>query len=176
MAISRLPLPQPDLGPSIISRNRPPQTKLLIRSCPQRAQGHQHRMLPFFPKMRDLDTSNSSFTARVKTCQKPRDCCRCTVEHCNAFCADTGSSKMQRNHNDVIAHQSILEKNVADHACQNGPTIYFDGSCALCSTEISHYALRVSGDKLGFVDVSSNDARLDDDLTSQNAMRQFHER
>lgn len=83
---------------------------------------------------------------------------------------------MQRNHNDLIEPQSILEENVADQGLQNGPTIYFDGSCALCSVEISHYASRVGGDKLGFVDVSGNDPRLGDDLTSQKAMRRFHVR
>jgi predicted DCC family thiol-disulfide oxidoreductase YuxK len=138
---------------------------------------HRHRMPRFRPKMRGLNTSNRSFTARMKTCRKPRDCCRCTVEHCNVFCAGTGSSKMQHNHDDVPPQQSASEKkNDADQACQNGPTIYFDGSCALCSAEIAHYASRVGGDKLGFVDVSNNDSRLGDDLTSPKAMRRFHVR
>ena len=83
---------------------------------------------------------------------------------------------MQRNDNDVIAIQSNSENSSADQAFKNGPTIYFDGSCALCSIEIDHYASRVGGDKLGFVDVSRNDARLGADLTSDTAMRRFHVR
>ena len=83
---------------------------------------------------------------------------------------------MQRNYNDVIAIRSIPENSIADKAFGNGPTIYFDGSCALCSIEIDHYASRVGGDKLGFVDVSRNDAQLGADLTSDAAMRRFHVR
>jgi predicted DCC family thiol-disulfide oxidoreductase YuxK len=83
---------------------------------------------------------------------------------------------MQRNDNDVIAIRSNPENSSADQAFKNGPTIYFDGSCALCSIEIDHYASRVGGDKLGFVDVSRNDARLGADLTSDTAMRRFHVR
>ena len=83
---------------------------------------------------------------------------------------------MQRNDNDVIAIRSNPENSSADQTFENGPTIYFDGSCALCSIEINHYASRVGGDKLGFVDVSRNDARLGADLTSDTAMRRFHVR
>lgn len=87
-----------------------------------------------------------------------------------------GSSEMPRNDNGVIAISNISETSVADQAFENGPTIYFDGSCALCSVEIDHYASRVGGEKLGFVDVSRNDARLGADLTSDTAMRRFHVR
>ena len=83
---------------------------------------------------------------------------------------------MQHNDNDVIAIRSNPENSTADQAFKNGPTIYFDGSCALCSIEIDHYASRVGGDKLGFVDVSRNDTRLGADLTSDTAMRRFHVR
>ena len=83
---------------------------------------------------------------------------------------------MQHNDNDVIAIRSNPENSSADQAFENGPTIYFDGSCALCSIEIDHYASRVGGDKMGFVDVSRNDARLGADLTSDTAMRRFHVR
>jgi predicted DCC family thiol-disulfide oxidoreductase YuxK len=83
---------------------------------------------------------------------------------------------MQRNCNDVIAIRSIPENSISDKAFGKGPTIYFDGSCPLCSIEIDHYASRVGGDKLGFVDVSRNDARLGADLTSDTAMRRFHVR
>jgi predicted DCC family thiol-disulfide oxidoreductase YuxK len=83
---------------------------------------------------------------------------------------------MQHNDNDVIEIRSNPENSSADQAFKNGPTIYFDGSCALCSIEIDHYASRVGGDKLGFIDVSRNDARLGADLTSDKAMRRFHVR
>jgi predicted DCC family thiol-disulfide oxidoreductase YuxK len=83
---------------------------------------------------------------------------------------------MQRNDNDVIAIRSNPENSSADQTFKKGPTIYFDGSCPLCSIEIDHYASRVGGDKLGFVDVSRNDARLGADLTSDTAMRRFHVR
>ena len=83
---------------------------------------------------------------------------------------------MQRNDNDVIAIRSNPENSIAEQAFKKGPTIYFDGSCPLCSFEIDHYASCVGGDKLGFVDVSRNDARLGADLTSDTAMRRFHVR
>jgi predicted DCC family thiol-disulfide oxidoreductase YuxK len=83
---------------------------------------------------------------------------------------------MQHNDNDVIEIRSNPENSSPDQAFKNGPTIYFDGSCALCSIEIDHYASRVGGDKLGFIDVSRNDARLGADLTSDTAMRRFHVR
>lgn len=87
-----------------------------------------------------------------------------------------GSSEMQRDDNGVIAIRGISETSVVDQAFENGPTIYFDGSRALCSVEIDHYASRVGGDKLGFVDVSRNGARLGADLTSDAAMRRFYVR
>jgi predicted DCC family thiol-disulfide oxidoreductase YuxK len=83
---------------------------------------------------------------------------------------------MQRKDNDVISIRSNPENSIADQAFKNGPTIYFDGSCALCSIEIDHYASRVGGDKLDFVDVTRNDAILGADLTSDTAMRRFHVR
>ena len=135
------------------------------RSWHLKAHGHRHRIRPFHPTKRGLNTSNRSFTRRAKMFQKLRDSCRCTVEHCNVFCAVMGSTKMQRN-----------DKNVADQAPEQGPTIYFDGSCALCSVEIDHYASRAGADKLDFVDVSRSGAQLGADLTSDTAMRRFHVR
>ena len=57
-----------------------------------------------------------------------------------------------------------------------GPTIYFDGSCPLCSAEIDHYASRDGGDQLAFVDVSEKGADLGTGLGCGDAMRRFHVR
>lgn len=54
------------------------------------------------------------------------------------------------------------------------PTVYFDGSCPLCTAEISHYR-RLAGDSVGFVDVSTN-SKPDDDLSRDQAMARFHVR
>ncbi|MEM6889754.1 MAG: DUF393 domain-containing protein [Pseudomonadota bacterium] len=56
------------------------------------------------------------------------------------------------------------------------PTIYFDGSCPLCSVEIDHYASRVGGDQLNFIDVSDETADLGMGLGRDQAMRRFHVR
>ncbi|WP_206539606.1 DCC1-like thiol-disulfide oxidoreductase family protein [Ruegeria sp. ANG-S4] len=61
----------------------------------------------------------------------------------------------------------------ADQACT---TVYYDGSCPLCSVEIGHYAACEGSDGLHFVDVSNSDVRLGDDLTRQEAMGRFHVR
>lgn len=87
-----------------------------------------------------------------------------------------GLSEMQHNDTKEFAIRSTSETITADKTSEDGPTIYFDGSCALCSVEVDHYASRLGGEKLGFVDVSRNDARLGADLTSDIAMRRFHVR
>ena len=63
-----------------------------------------------------------------------------------------------------------------DRREQSGPTVYFDGSCPLCSAEINHYASRRGGDRLRFVDVSRDDAVLGADLSADEAMGRFHVR
>ena len=57
-----------------------------------------------------------------------------------------------------------------------GPTVYFDGSCALCTAEIGHYASRKGGDEIGFVDVSEAGVNLGSDLSGGDAMARFHVR
>lgn len=57
-----------------------------------------------------------------------------------------------------------------------GPTVYFDGSCPICTAEIGHYASLEGGNRLGFVDVSDRGAELGSDLSSDEAMRRFHVR
>lgn len=58
----------------------------------------------------------------------------------------------------------------------SGPTVYYDGSCPLCSVEIKHYGSRKGGSQLSFVDVSDVDAELGENLVADNAMRRFHVR
>lgn len=57
-----------------------------------------------------------------------------------------------------------------------GPTVYFDGSCPLCSAEIGHYASREGGERLDFVDVSARGGAPGPDLSCADAMRRFHVR
>lgn len=59
---------------------------------------------------------------------------------------------------------------------ETGPTIYYDGSCPLCTAEIRHYASRRGAENLCFVDVSRPDAHLGPDLSPTQAMRRFHVR
>jgi len=58
----------------------------------------------------------------------------------------------------------------------DGPTVYFDGSCPLCSAEIRHYAAQRGGKKLNFVDVSVARNNLGSDLRDDDALRRFHVR
>lgn len=55
-------------------------------------------------------------------------------------------------------------------------TVYYDGSCPLCTAEIGHYASCTGAESLRFVDVSENEAELGDGLNTQQAMRRFHVR
>ncbi len=53
-------------------------------------------------------------------------------------------------------------------------TIYYDGSCPLCATEIRHYRDQDSEQALAFVDVSQTGVLLLPDLNRQQAMARFH--
>lgn len=66
--------------------------------------------------------------------------------------------------------------NQQDIAPDDALTIYFDGSCALCSTEIRHYQSLQSAAQLQFVDVSRGSQVPSGDLSREDAMRRFHVR
>jgi predicted DCC family thiol-disulfide oxidoreductase YuxK len=53
-------------------------------------------------------------------------------------------------------------------------TVYYDGSCPLCSAEINHYSSLSGGDRVDFVDASSPDTELGLDLNREQAMSRFH--
>lgn len=80
---------------------------------------------------------------------------------------------MRRSEPDHIASQAAAKK-PHDATETAGPTIYFDGSCPLCSVEIGHYASRQGGDRLTFVDASAEGVELGPDLTADDALRRFH--
>ena len=54
-------------------------------------------------------------------------------------------------------------------------TVYFDGSCPLCTLEINHYKRQSGAQKLCFVDASSS-ADLGNDLPRETALGRFHVR
>lgn len=67
-------------------------------------------------------------------------------------------------------------ENHPDQADRPGPTVYYDGSCPLCTFEIGHYKAQEGGDQLAFVDVSREGVDPGPDLTTKQAMGRFHVR
>ena len=58
----------------------------------------------------------------------------------------------------------------------NKATVYFDGSCALCRAEISHYRSCSGAEAIEFKDVSSPLATPGPGLSREQAMARFHMR
>ena len=61
----------------------------------------------------------------------------------------------------------------SDDTDQSLTTVYYDGSCALCSVEIRHYASCLGAEHLRFVDVSEPNALIGPNLTRQEVMDRF---
>ena len=55
-------------------------------------------------------------------------------------------------------------------------TVYFDGACPLCQTEIGYYRRKDEAADLDFVDVSKSGALTPEGITQQQAMQRFHVR
>ncbi|MEM6499905.1 MAG: DUF393 domain-containing protein [Pseudomonadota bacterium] len=82
---------------------------------------------------------------------------------------------MMRAEKDYTMVQASVDTCVGESANPIS-TVYFDGSCPLCTAEISHYASQRGSDDLKFVDVSKADAELGTDLSAKDAMSRFHVR
>ena len=65
---------------------------------------------------------------------------------------------------------------VKDETRNEATTVYYDGSCPLCSLEIGHYKKQKTAGELSYVDVSATDESVADDLNRDTAMKRFHVR
>lgn len=81
---------------------------------------------------------------------------------------------MRQAETETIALKVIVQ-DTGSKACAD-VTVYFDGSCPLCSAEIRHYRSRSGAERLRFVDVSEPDAALGPELSVEEAMQKFHVR
>ncbi|MDB5642104.1 MAG: hypothetical protein JWN07_1421 [Hyphomicrobiales bacterium] len=55
-------------------------------------------------------------------------------------------------------------------------TIYYDGSCPLCTLEIGHYRQQSGAESLCFIDISHDKSVTGPGLTQDAAMARFHVR
>jgi predicted DCC family thiol-disulfide oxidoreductase YuxK len=67
-------------------------------------------------------------------------------------------------------------KSRRDRTTESGLSVYYDGSCPLCSAEVGYYKARAGGENLRLVDTSQKGADLGPLLSSQDAMARFHVR
>lgn len=65
---------------------------------------------------------------------------------------------------------------MADTPAEPKATVYYDGSCALCSAEIGLYSRQKGAEGVCFVDISQEGADAGADLDRTDAMKRFHVR
>ncbi|MEM1129212.1 MAG: DUF393 domain-containing protein [Pseudomonadota bacterium] len=85
----------------------------------------------------------------------------------------TSSASLGRQDHGCATEDAVLR---GQGGSEERVTVYYDGSCPLCSAEIRHYAGQTGSDTLDFVDVSRIGADPGQDLTAERAMRRFHAR
>ncbi len=71
--------------------------------------------------------------------------------------------------------QADVQTDMRDPVDADSTTVYFDGSCPLCTVEIAHYKKQAQDADISFVDVSAQND-LGADLTQDAAMKRFHVR
>jgi predicted DCC family thiol-disulfide oxidoreductase YuxK len=74
----------------------------------------------------------------------------------------------------MTSYDPASRDRAADLPADNALTVYFDGSCPLCTAEITYYASREGGNALRLVDVSDAAADTGTDLDQGAAKRRFH--
>lgn len=75
----------------------------------------------------------------------------------------------------VRPHEKASEV-APEQACDGRLQVYFDGSCPLCTFEITHYSRQVGSEQLSFVDVSGANPQTGADLEASEALSRFHVR
>lgn len=80
--------------------------------------------------------------------------------------------KHEKLDNEMVLHTQ--EMTLAPEPSKS--TLYYDGSCPLCSAEIGHYRRNDRSGALCFIDVSKPNALLPDGLTRPQTMERFHVR
>ena len=72
---------------------------------------------------------------------------------------------------------SILAESPANPEASTAVTVFYDGACPLCATEIDFYQRRHGAERVAWVDASTcSDSSLAPGLTRIEALRRFHVR